>query len=153
LVGRDYWTSHGVALRSQTDRFFERQRKMAFLSLLTSPVRRRLSVIDWIMPVGICYACILTMGIFLDGFSIGDAGNALFMMLLGFIGPVIGLLDSYYAPLLIPLFIMLSVIWGGMFYVLMRFPLIRFIQVSIITVFLMTFLAFGMFGIVSTQVI
>lgn len=128
---------------------------MTFVSLLTTPVRRSLSIVDWIVSIAICYACILTIGAFADGgLSTEIFGKALFMMMLGLTGPLIGLLDSdYYAPMLIPLFIILSVIWGGMLYALMRFALIRPLQILIITVFFMTFCLFGILGIVSTQVV
>jgi hypothetical protein len=128
-------------------------RNMTFVSLLTTPVRRPLSILDWMGSIAICYVCILTFAIFLDGFSAGAFGQASFMMLLGFIGPFIGLAGSDYAPMLVPVFIILSVIWGAMFYALMRFALRRFLQVSIITVFFMTFLVSGIFGIACTAVI
>lgn len=127
---------------------------MTFVSLLTTPVRRSLSIFDWIVSIAICYACILTIGAFADGgLSTEIFGKALFMMMLGLTGPLICLLDSYYEPMLIPLFIILSVIWGGMLYALMRFALIRPLQILIITVFFMTFCLFGILGIVSTQVV
>ncbi|MEO9131425.1 MAG: hypothetical protein ABI240_09470 [Sphingomonas sp.] len=108
---------------------------------------------DWMVSIAICYVCILASGISATGFSAWAFGNALFIMLLGFVGPMIGVLGSWYEPMLIPLFIVLSAIWAGMFYALIRLALRRFLQISIITVFFITLFASGMFGIVSTQVI
>ena len=126
---------------------------MTFASLLTTPVRRALSVLDWVASIVICYVCILTLAIFTDGLSSEVFGKALFMMLLGLMGPVIGLLGSYDTPMLIPLFVVLSAMWGGMFYALMRVALRRFIQVSILTAFWATFLTYGVVAVSSTMAI
>jgi len=126
---------------------------MAFISSLTTPVRRPLSVYDWLVSIALCYVCWLAIVIFADGFSADAFGKASFMMLLGLMGPVIGLLGSDYEPMLIPMFIILCVIWSGMYYALMRFALKRVLQSSIITVFFVTFIASGIFAVACTEVV
>ena len=126
---------------------------MSFLSSLTTPSRRPLSIYDWLVSVVVCYACILSICFAVSGVS-GDAfGGALFMLFMGLAGPVIGLSGAYYEPLLIPLFVALSAIWWGMFYILMRFALIRPIQIGIITLFFVMVCFFGWFGIAATQAV